>query len=114
MHQYRVDRGLRTNGRERYGYLAQRTHPHPQRQALRVCPQGCAAGECQTGFVPDPGTAPVVQRIYGEYLDGRGCKKIAHGLNATASPPPVSSPRSGPASRSASPEPPAPSGPPGR
>jgi hypothetical protein len=56
VHQYRIDRGLPTNGRERYGYLAHRNTHTRSNGALRVCPQGCAAGRCQTGFVPDPDT----------------------------------------------------------
>jgi site-specific DNA recombinase len=81
VHQYRVDRGLPTNGRERFGYLAHRSTHTRSDGALRLCLQGCAAGECQTGFVPDPETAPIVQRIYEEYLAGRGFQKIAKGLN---------------------------------
>jgi site-specific DNA recombinase len=46
-----------------------------------LCPQGCAAGACQTGFVPDPETGPVVQRIYTAYVAGKGFQAIAKTLN---------------------------------
>jgi site-specific DNA recombinase len=81
VHQYRIDRGLPTNGRERYGYLSHRTTHTRGDGSLRVCLQGCAAGECQTGFVADPETAPVVQRIYQSYLAGTGFQAIAKSLN---------------------------------
>jgi site-specific DNA recombinase len=87
VHQYRLDRGLPTNGRERYGYLAHRT-TQPRGDAIRLCPQGCELGKCQTGFVPDPETAPVVQRIYAEYIGGWGFQRIAHGLNDDGIPTP--------------------------
>ncbi len=79
--QYRVDRGLPTHGRERYGYLTHRTTHTRTDGALRLCPQGCSAGECGTGFVPNPETAPVVQGIYEAYLNGKGFNTIAKALN---------------------------------
>ncbi|MDP9434434.1 MAG: recombinase family protein [Actinomycetota bacterium] len=88
VHQYRIDRGLPTNGRERYGYLAHRTTHTRSDGALRLCRQGCAAGECETGFVPDPDTAPVVQRIYQTYVDGKGFQSIAKILNEEGVTPP--------------------------
>jgi hypothetical protein len=81
VHQYRIDRGLPTNGRERYGYLAHRTTHTRSDGALRLCLQGCAPGECQTGFVPDPETAPIVHRIYQTYVGGKGFLAIAKILN---------------------------------
>lgn len=33
-------------------------------------------------FVPDPVEAPIVKRIFSDYLNGYGCKKIAKSLNA--------------------------------
>ncbi len=81
VHHYRVDRGLPTNGRERYGYLAHRTTHTRSDGALRLCPQGCGPGECQTGFVPDPETGPIVQRIYTSYVSGKGFQAIAKHLN---------------------------------
>ncbi len=97
VHQYRVDRGLPTNGRERYGYLAHRATHTRSDGALRVCLQGCGAGECETGFVPDPETAPVVQRIYQAYLAGKGFQAIAKMLNEEGLPNPgkVAAHRSG-------------------
>ncbi len=88
VHQYRVDRGLPTNGRERHGYLAHRTTHTRGDGALRLCLQGCAAGACETGFVPDPETAPIVQRIYQTYVDGRGFQAIAKILNEEGVTPP--------------------------
>jgi hypothetical protein len=97
VHQYRVDRGLPTNGRERYGYLAHRATHTRSDGALRVCPQGCEAGRCQTGFVPDLETAPVVQRIYQAYIGGKGFQAIAKLLNDDGLPTPgrVAAGRSG-------------------
>ncbi len=97
VHQYRVDRGLPTNGRERYGYLSHRSTYTRGDGALRVCLQGCAAGQCQTGFVPDPETAPVVQRIYEMYIGGKGFQAIAKILNEEGLPNPgkVAAERSG-------------------
>jgi site-specific DNA recombinase len=79
--QYRVDRGLPTHGRERYGYLAHRSTHTRTDGALRLCPQGCGAGECETSFVPNPETAPVVQAIYEAYANGKGFNTIAKALN---------------------------------
>jgi len=87
VHQYRIDRGLPTSGRERYGYLAHRK-TQPRGDAIRLCPQGCGPDQCKTGFVPDPETADIVRRIYTEYIGGRGFQRIAHGLNDDAIPTP--------------------------
>lgn len=81
VHQYRVDRGLPTNGRERYGYLSHRSTHTRSDGAVRQCPQACGPGECQTGFVPDPETGPIVQRIYQSYIGGQGFQAIAKSLN---------------------------------
>ncbi len=86
--QYRIDRGLPTSGIPRYGYLVHRGTSQRSDGTLRTCPQGCSAGECETGFMPDPETAPIVQRIFHEYLDGRGFQKIARGLNDDGIPTP--------------------------
>ncbi len=96
VHQYRVDRGLPTNGRERYGYLAHRSTLTRGDGALRLCLQGCGLGECQTGFAPDPETAPVVQRIYELYI-GKGFQAIAKIFNEQGLPNPgkVAAQRSG-------------------
>jgi DNA invertase Pin-like site-specific DNA recombinase len=97
VHQYRLAQGLPTNGRERYGYLAHRTTQQRSDGAWRMCPQGCAAGACTTGFVPDPETAPIVQWIYESYTGGMGFQAIAHALNAECTPCPgvVAASRSG-------------------
>ena len=88
VHQYRVDRGLPTNGRERFGYLSHRTTQLRSDGALRVCPQGCPVGQCTTGFVPDPETGPVLRYLYEAYIDGRGFQAIAHEMNAQRQPTP--------------------------
>ncbi len=94
---YRVAQGMPTSGLPRYGYLVHRATQQRSDGTLRICPQGCAAGDCKTGFVPDPEAALVVQRIIREYLDGRGFQKIAHGLNNDGVPTPgvVAAQRSG-------------------
>jgi site-specific DNA recombinase len=88
VHQYRIAQGLPTSGRERYGYLAHRTTQQRSDGTLRICRQGCAAGECSTGFVPDAETAPVLQRIYHSYIAGKGFQAIAHELNEDGIPTP--------------------------
>jgi site-specific DNA recombinase len=98
---YRVSQGLPPNGRERFGYLAHRSTQRRNDGAWRICPQGCEAGRCTTGYVPDPETAPTVQRIYREYVQGRGFQAIARGLNGDQIQPPgrVAALRSGNESR---------------
>ena len=88
VHQHRVAKGLPTNGRERFGYLAHRTTQVRSDGALRLCPQGCAAGGCATGFVPDPETGPVLRYLYEAYISGKGFQAIAHEMNAQRQPTP--------------------------
>ncbi len=81
----RVGRGLPGTGRDRYGYVYHRaTVPDG-----RMCPRGCALGGCATGFVQDPTTAAVLERMFREYLSGRGFGKIANGLNGEGVPGPT-------------------------
>lgn len=63
----------RLRGRPPYGYrtLAQAEGPHPARSV-----------------VPDERAAPVVRRIFGEYLAGRGLSAIAEQLTADGVPSP--------------------------
>ena len=88
VHQHRVDKGLPTNGRERFGYLSHRTTQLRSDGALRVCPQGCAPGGCTTGFVPDPETGPVLRYLYEAYIHGLGFQAVAHEMNAQQQPTP--------------------------
>ncbi|WP_373300414.1 recombinase family protein [Amycolatopsis deserti] len=60
-------------GRPPYGYRLADAGPHPN-------PAKAAEGKRLRRLEPDPVTAPVVQRIYREYLGGRGMFAIAEGL----------------------------------
>ena len=68
-------------GRPPYGYrlVDAGSHPHPTKAAL--------GGRLQR-LEPDPVTAPVVARIFEEYLEGRGYYAIAERLTADAVPSP--------------------------
>lgn len=62
-------------GRPPYGYrlVDVGIHPHPEKAAMGVQLHQLA---------PDPATAPVVQRIFADYLDGKGYYAIAESLTA--------------------------------
>jgi len=60
-------------GRPPYGYELADAGPHPN-------PAKAADGKRLHRLVPDPIAAPVVQRIFEEYLDGRGLHAISEGL----------------------------------
>jgi DNA invertase Pin-like site-specific DNA recombinase len=60
-------------GRPPYGYTLADLGPHPN-------PGKAAEGRRLHGLTPDPVTAPVVKRIFGEYLSGMGVFLIAEGL----------------------------------
>ncbi|MEU4249002.1 recombinase family protein [Amycolatopsis sp. NPDC026612] len=60
-------------GRPPYGYRLADAGPHPN-------PAKAAEGKRLHRLEPDPATAPVVQRIYSEYIGGRGKFAIAEGL----------------------------------
>jgi site-specific DNA recombinase len=60
-------------GRPPYGYMLADAGPHPN-------PAKAADGKRLHRLVPDPVAAPVVRRIFAEYLRGRGFKAIAAGL----------------------------------
>jgi DNA invertase Pin-like site-specific DNA recombinase len=65
--------GRYLGGRPPYGYRIADAGPHPN-------PAKAADGKRLHRLEPDPITAPVVQRIYREYLTGRGLYAIAEGL----------------------------------
>jgi site-specific DNA recombinase len=69
-------------GRPPYGYRLVDAGPHPH-------PAKAALGGRLHRLEPDPLTAPVVERIFEEYLDGRGYYAIAERLTADAVPSPA-------------------------
>ena len=60
-------------GRPPYGYRLGDAGPHPN-------PGKAAEGKRLHTLEPDPVTAPVVERIFTEYIAGRGMTSIARGL----------------------------------
>ena len=62
-------------GRPPYGYRLADAGPHPN-------PGKAAEGKRLHRLEPDPVTAPVVERIFAEYVAGRGMTSIARGLTA--------------------------------
>jgi DNA invertase Pin-like site-specific DNA recombinase len=60
-------------GRPPYGYRLAVAGPHPN-------PGKAAEGKRLHKLEPDPVTAPVVERIFTEYVAGRGMTSIARGL----------------------------------
>ncbi len=69
-----VNEGLHQGGRAPYGYRVVDGGPHPN-------PRKAAEGYRLRVLELDPDAADVVARIFGEYLDGRGDRGIANGLN---------------------------------
>lgn len=65
--------GRYLGGRPPYGYRVVDAGPHPH-------PAKAADGKRLHRLEPDPATAPVVKRIFAEYLAGRGIYAIAEGL----------------------------------
>ncbi|WP_220479591.1 recombinase family protein [Halosaccharopolyspora lacisalsi] len=65
--------GRYLGGRPPYGYRLVDAGPHPN-------PGKAADGKRLHTLTPDPDTAPVVQRIFAEYLAGAGLFAIAEGL----------------------------------
>ncbi|HEX3794883.1 MAG TPA: recombinase family protein [Acidimicrobiales bacterium] len=74
-------------GRPPYGYLLGDAGRHPN-------PSKAADGKRLHRLVPDPVAAPVVERIFAEYLTGRGIHAVAEGLAAAGVPslPPTTPP----------------------
>jgi DNA invertase Pin-like site-specific DNA recombinase len=68
-------------GRPPYGYRLADAGPHPN-------PSKAADGKRLQVLEPDSITAPVVKRIFDEYLAGRGCYAIAEQLNRDGIPSP--------------------------
>lgn len=62
-------------GRPPYGYRLADVGPHPN-------PAKAGDGKRLHKLEPDPVTAPVVERIFNDYLAGRGCYAIAERLTA--------------------------------
>jgi hypothetical protein len=60
-------------GRPPYGYLLANAGPHPN-------PSKAALGQHLRTLVRDPIAAPVVQRFFREFLNGKGLRSIANGL----------------------------------
>ncbi|MDQ1439250.1 MAG: site-specific recombinase [Acidimicrobiaceae bacterium] len=68
-------------GRPPYGYMLGDAGPHPN-------PSKAADGARLHRLVPDPVAAPVVGRIFSEYVAGKGVLAIAEGLTADGIPSP--------------------------
>ncbi len=73
--------GRYLGGRPPYGYRIADAGPHPN-------PAKAADGKRLHRLEPDPLTAPAVQRIFGEYLAGRGFYAIAENLTRDEIPSP--------------------------
>ncbi len=73
--------GRYLGGRPPYGYQLVDAGPHPN-------PAKAAAGQQLHRLEPDPIAAPVVQRIFTEYLAGKGLYAIAKGLTSDGIPSP--------------------------
>jgi DNA invertase Pin-like site-specific DNA recombinase len=67
--------GRYLGGRPPYGYLLADLGPHPN-------PHKAADGKRLHGLTPDPQTAPVVRRIFGDFLNGNGIFAIAEALTS--------------------------------
>jgi site-specific DNA recombinase len=68
-------------GRPPYGYTLVDVGPHPN-------PSKAAVGQRLRQLAPDPVSAPVVQRIFTEFLEGAGLHAIASGLTRDGIPSP--------------------------
>ncbi len=73
-------------GRPPYGYRLGDLGPHPN-------PSKAAEGKRLRFLDPDPVTAPIVERIYAEYLNGSGIYAIAEGLTRDGVPCPSAADR---------------------
>jgi hypothetical protein len=69
-----VNEGRHQGGRAPYGYVVADTGPHPN-------PRKAAEGYRLRVLAIDDASAEVVRRIFAQYLDGRGDRAIAGGLN---------------------------------
>ncbi len=66
--------GRYLGGRPPYGYQLVDAGPHPN-------PGKAATGQRLRRLAPDPTAAPIVQRIFKEYVEGSGLHLVASGLN---------------------------------
>ena len=73
--------GRYLGGRPPYGYTLEDLGSHPN-------PQKAADGKRLHGLTPDPQTAPVVQRIFRDFLNGNGIFAIAEALTSQGIPSP--------------------------
>lgn len=73
--------GRYQGGRPRYGYRLADAGPHPN-------PAKAADGRRLHVLEPHPDYAPIVKRIFSEYLEGTGIKAIASALTAEGIPSP--------------------------
>lgn len=69
-----VNEGRHEGGRAPYGYVVANGGPHPN-------PRKAVEGARLRVLRIDPATAPIVRRIFAEYLAGSGDRTIAAGLN---------------------------------
>ncbi|WP_445183950.1 recombinase family protein [Pseudonocardia sp. Cha107L01] len=69
-----VTEGRHQGGRAPYGYVVVDAGPHQN-------PRKAAEGYRLRVLAIEEASAEVVRRIFAEYLDGRGDRAIAHGLN---------------------------------
>jgi DNA invertase Pin-like site-specific DNA recombinase len=69
-----VNEGRHQGGRAPYGYVVVDGGPHPN-------PRKAAEGYRLRLLAVDEASADVVRRIFAEYVDGRGDRAIANGLN---------------------------------
>ncbi len=69
-----LNEGRHQGGRAPYGYVTTDGGAHPN-------PRKASVGYRLRVLTTDEQTAEVVRRIFAEYLDGRGDRAIAHGLN---------------------------------
>jgi site-specific DNA recombinase len=67
--------GRYLGGRPPYGYMLKDVGPHPN-------PQKAADGKRLHALTPNPQTAPVVQRIFRDFLNGNGIFAIAEALTS--------------------------------
>ena len=74
-----LNEGRHQGGRAPYGYVVADGGPHPN-------PRKAAEGYRLRILAIDESTADVVRRIFAEYLDGRGDRAIANGLNQNGIP----------------------------
>ncbi len=74
-----VNEGRHQGGRAPYGYVVVDGGPHPN-------PRKAAEGYRLRVLAIDEASAEVVRRIFAEYLDGKGDRAIANGLNRDGDP----------------------------